>query len=175
MAPTGPPGCILQALFFPFLTVQVCRIQISSHTVLYSVSPQEYAKPISKSLPFTFPNPYPHVLQQLDSGDVMKYLQRKSFSPVIFSFLFLFFGGEWFLRMSFDILYNRVHPLVSITLSFSSLSLSLCVSLSFWLFFASFSFLVSGSRPPLNRCKTREVWSLRRALVVPPSLPARPS
>lgn len=108
----------------------------------------------------------------LCSADIMSYLQKKTFSPVIFFFLF---GGEWFLRMSFDIPFPQsLSPSLHHGI-LSSLSLSLCVSQSFCFFFASFSFPVSGSRPPLHRCKIREVWSVRSALVVPPSLAARPS
>lgn len=109
----------------------------------------------------------------LCSADIMSYLQKKTFSPVIF--FFSFFGGEWFLRMSFDIPFPQsLSPSLHHGI-LSSLSLSLCVSQSFCFFFASFSFPVSGSRPPLHRCKIREVWSVRSALVVLPSLAARPS
>lgn len=106
--------------------------------------------------------------------DIMGYLQRKTFSPGISFLLFLllllgcfvvvclfcFCDGEWFLRTSFDTFFPQSvfhSPCRSLS---GSLSLALCVSLPLWFFFASFSLLVSGSRPPLNRCRTQEVWSV---------------
>lgn len=65
ITPMSPPGCIHPAFCFLSLTVQVCRIQISSHAVLCSVSPHEYAKPFSKKSSFPFPDLYPRVLQPL--------------------------------------------------------------------------------------------------------------
>lgn len=148
----GPPGCVLPAFRFLSPTIQVCRIQISSHAVLHSVSPQEYAKPISKRSSFAFPDPYPRVLQPLWWWYHELFAKENIFSCDFF-LSFFFFCGEWFLRMSFDIPFlQSLSPSLYHSI-LSSLSLSLWVSLSFWFFSASFFFLVSGSRPPLTGVK----------------------
>lgn len=82
--PTGPPASILRASFFPFPTVQERRIQLSSHAVLYSVSPQEYANSISKLLSFTFPNLYPRVLQALQQPYHEVFAKENIFSHDLF-------------------------------------------------------------------------------------------
>lgn len=93
----------------------------------------------------------------------------------VFLSLGFVFDGEWSLRLSFDIFTSD--PIVPVSPSFPP-CLLLCFFLSVYVspfLLCFFPFLVSGSRPPLNCCKTQEVWSVRRVLVVPPSLPARPS
>lgn len=159
---------------FPFLSrqsksagsnflVTPCYIQ-SAHKNMQTPS-QKYC--LSPSQTFIL------VCFYLYRDNIMRYLQRKTFSPVIWVLLLLLLLGWIFFFIFF---YNRVYPIVlHLSLLPSVSSLSLCLCLSLWFFFASFSLLVSGSRPPLNCCKTQEVWSVRRVWVVPSNLPARPS
>lgn len=90
----------------------------------------------------------------------------------------IFFWGEGFLRMSFNVL-----CITSLEISFLSMvvvvvvvvvvpfSLSLFLSLSFFLLF--FFFCFPGSRPPQNKPKTHWHGNVRRASVAPPHHPPR--
>lgn len=143
--------------------------------------------PSQKILSFTFPNPYPRVLQPPWQRYREVAAKENIFShdllfvvvglEVFFCFWFWFFifDGEWSLRLSFDVFCIRPHSHCLSLLPSLSPSLFLCLCMSLRFLFASFPLLVSGSRPPLSCCKTQDVWSVRRVLVVPPSLPARPS
>lgn len=137
--------------------VTLCYIQ-SAHKNMQT--------PSQKIVSFTFPNPYPRVLQPSwqryhEVAAKENIFSRDLLFVVIvvglevfcfcFSFFVLFicfvFDGEWSLRLSFDVFCIRPHsPRLSLLPSLSpSLFLPVCVCLSgFYLLLFPFWFLVAG-------------------------------
>lgn len=161
-APTGPPASILvRASFFlsqqsksagsNFL-VTLCCIQ-SAHKNMQTPSQNYGLSPSQISILVYF---------KLYNNNIMRYLQRKTFSSVIcflllllgWGFLFLCYGfgfdGDWSLRLSFDIFFTSEFIPQSPVFPSSfppspSLFLSVCVCLSgFPLLLFPFWFLVAG-------------------------------